>query len=119
MGRIKDQNYYVTNGWMVTQLGLSGRELQVYAIIYGFTQDGDTEFSGSLAYMMEWLNVNSKHTVIKAIDGLIKKGLVEKKQEMTPNGPVNYYTTTPLASSAENAQGVVQKVHPIIIYIKI
>lgn len=105
MARIKDQNYYVTNGWMINQLGLSGRELQVYAIIYGFTQDGETEFNGSLTYLMEWLNVNSKHTVIKAIDGLIKKGLVAKRQQMTSTGPVNYYITTPISSGAENALG--------------
>lgn len=103
MGRIKDNNYYVTNGWMINQLGLSGRELQVYAIIYGFTQDGETEFNGSLTYLMEWLNVNSKHTVIKAIDGLIQKGLIEKRQQMTPQGPVNYYTATTTLGSAKNA----------------
>lgn len=109
MGRIKDNNYYVTNGWMVNLLGLNGRELQVYAIIYGFTQDEETEFNGSLTYIMEWLGTSSKHTVLRALDGLIKKGLISKRQVETKGVTNNFYRAVMpppyKTSSAETAPG--------------
>lgn len=91
MGRIKDTNYYVTNGWMINQLGLTGRELQVYAIIYGFAQDEETEFNGSLTYIMEWLGTSSKHTALRTLDGLIAKGLIVKRQTETNGVKANFY----------------------------
>ena len=91
MGRIKDQNYYQISGWMINQLGLSGRELQVYAIIYGFTQDEETEFNGSLTYIMEWLGTSSKHTALRAIDSLLEKGLIAKRQTSSKGVTTNYY----------------------------
>ena len=91
MGRIKNNNYYVTNGWMINELGLTGRELQVYAIIYGFTQDEETEFSGSLNYIAEWLGTSSRHTVIRAIESLLEKGLIGKRQTATGGIITNFY----------------------------
>ena len=110
MGRIKDQNYYVTNGWMITQLGLTGRELQVYAIIYGFTQDGETEFTGSLNYIMEWLGTSSFHTALRAINSLIDKGLINKRQVEENGVKSNFYTAivpppTLLLPTAKTAEG--------------
>lgn len=90
MVRIKDENYYQVGGWMINRLGLTGRELDVYAIIYGFTQDGETEFNGSLNYIAAWLGTNSKHTVIRALEGLLAKGLIVKRQS-TKKGVVNNY----------------------------
>lgn len=93
MGRIKDQNYYQISGWMINRLGLSGRELHAYAIIYGFTQDGETEFNGSLTYIMEWLGTTSKHTALRAIDSLLEKGLIAKRQTTSKGVVTNYYKT--------------------------
>ena len=39
MGKVKDDNYYITYGWMINQLQLKGNELQIFAIIYGFSQN--------------------------------------------------------------------------------
>ena len=50
---VKPDNYVMLLGWMRTELNLKGNELNLYAIIYGFTQDGETEFSGSIRYMQE------------------------------------------------------------------
>lgn len=91
MGRIKNNNYYVTNGWMINELGLTGRELQVYAIIYGFTQDEESEFNGSLTYIAEWLGTSNKNTVTRAIDALLDKGLIAKRQTITKGVKANYY----------------------------
>lgn len=117
MGRIKNNNYYVTNGWMINDLGLSGRELQVYAIIYGFTQDEESEFNGSLNYIAEWLGTTSRHTVIRALEGLIDKGLIAKRQKKSKGVTTNYYKAVlPYPKlikkgSVEMTQEVVQKRH--------
>lgn len=91
MGRIKNNNYYVTNGWMINDLGLTGRELQVYAIIYGFTQDDETEFNGSITYIAEWLGTSNRGTVTRAITGLIDKGLIAKRQTGPAGAKINYF----------------------------
>lgn len=91
MSRIKNSNFYVVNGWMVNDLKLTGRELQVYAIIYGFTQDDDTEFCGSLNYISDWLGTNSRHTAIRAINNLLARGLITKRQTKINGVAVNYY----------------------------
>ena len=108
MSRIKNSNFYVVNGWMVNDLKLTGRELQVYAIIYGFTQDDETEFSGSLNYIAEWLGTNSRHTVLRAINSLLEKGLITKRQVISKDTTTNYYKTVwpyPSIDSVEIAQG--------------
>lgn len=126
MPTVKNNNYYIISGWMINELQLKGTELQVYAIIYGFSQDGESEFSGSLNYIMSWLGVSSKHTVINALKSLVDKGLVIK-EPLTINGVVfNKYRVNPESlgsaknappvqnltqGSAENAPGVVQKMH--------
>ena len=91
MGRVKDTNYYQVSGWMVNQLGLSGRELHIYAIIYGFTQDDASEFNGSISYMAEWLGTSNRNTVTRTINGLIQKGLIEKRQETNNGVTINFY----------------------------
>ncbi|MBQ0113307.1 MAG: helix-turn-helix domain-containing protein [Bacteroidales bacterium] len=70
-----NKNFIVVHGWMVSDLKLKGNELFVYAIIYGFSQDGQTEYKGSLSYIEKWLNV-SRHTAIDAIQNLLDKRLI-------------------------------------------
>ena len=63
--KIKDENYYVVHGWLKNSLGLKGTKRDIYAIIFGFSQDGECEFTGSIKYFEEWLDVKS----IAGIDG--------------------------------------------------
>ena len=122
MGRIKNNNYYVTNGWMINELGLTGRELQVYAIIYGFTQDEESEFNGSLNYIAEWLGTSNRTTVTRALNTLIDKGLITKRQTVKKGVTTNFYKAvlpypkikkgtakTAEAGSTETVQGAVPK----------
>ena len=75
----KNTNTIVIQGWMINELKLSGNELILYALIYGFSQDGESEFYGSLNYVSTALNC-SKPTVIKALNSLIDKNLIFKNQ---------------------------------------
>ncbi|WP_302360982.1 hypothetical protein [uncultured Megasphaera sp.] len=113
MGRIKDRNYYQVSGWMINRLGLSGRELHAYAIIYGFTQDGETEFNGSINYIAEWLG-SSRNTAINVLKSLTDKKLVMKRQINTPDGKRNYYTVV-MPDWNEQADGGSAKIGPGVV----
>jgi len=63
--------------WMIAKLHLKGNELLVYAIIHGFSQDGKSNFYGSLKYLMDWTNL-SKQGLINVLKSLIDKKLIGK-----------------------------------------
>ena len=75
--KIKEGNYYTVQSFMRNDLKLKGNELSIYAIIFGFTQDGESWFTGSLTYLQDWLGV-SKNTVRSALDSLVGKGFIFK-----------------------------------------
>ena len=75
----KIDNYITVPGFAIVELGLSGNELLCYSLIYGFTQDKETEFRGSLNYVASALNV-TKQNAKKIIDRLIDRGLVDKRE---------------------------------------
>lgn len=88
---ITPNNYYNVQGWMITELGLKGNELAAYAIIYGFSQDGASVYSGSSRYLSEWLNC-SKRTVLTILANLTEKGYIIKTT-VEKNGVIfNDYT---------------------------
>ena len=78
---MKRDNYITIQGWMVSELGLSGNELILYALIYGFSQDGATSFSGSLSYICKWLNV-TKPTAINLLKSLVEKVVIVKEENI-------------------------------------
>lgn len=74
-------NYAVVEQWMTQKLNLSGNELLVYAVIYGFSQDGESKYYGSRRYIAEFLNI-SFATVDRVLLSLVKKGLIIKETEL-------------------------------------
>lgn len=84
MTKITNDNYYVVTGWMLNELGLKGTSLEIFAIIYGFSQDGDNVYHGSLQYLSDFTNT-SKPTVIKALKDLVDKQYLVK-EELNING---------------------------------
>ena len=84
MSAVRDNNYFVVHGWMINQLGLKGNELQIYAIIYGFSQTDGQRFRGSLQYLADWTNA-TKRTAINSLQALTEKGLL-LKEEFVSNG---------------------------------
>lgn len=90
MSLIKNENYVIIQGFMISELKLKGNELLVYAIIYGFSQDGESVFSGSRNYLASWCNV-SLPTIDNALKSLRDKGLIEKKTEIKNNVTFNTY----------------------------
>ena len=67
----------------------------MYSIIYGFSQNGEDRFTGSLKYISESLGV-TKRTVINVLNSLIDKGCI-KKEQYTINGVIfSKYMTSEL-----------------------
>lgn len=89
--RITDDNYFIVQGWMITQLGLKGTDLLVYAVVYGFSQDGETEFTGSLQYLSDFCGGISRPTVISSLKRLTEGGLIEKNTQVINGVTFNRY----------------------------
>lgn len=91
MKRVRIDNFCVIQGWML-EIGCSNwNEIAAYALIYGFSQDGETEFEGSLSYIQEWL-MCSRQTAITTLKKLEEKHLIKKTQYSVNGVKFNRYS---------------------------
>lgn len=88
---VKDENFYTVQGWMRNKLGLRGNALDIYAIIYGFSQVSHQEFTASINYLCEWLGV-SRPTVINTLKDLVDGGYLTKESTELNGVIYNRYT---------------------------
>lgn len=118
---VKDGNYVTIQSFMVKDLKLKGNELLTYAIIYGFSQNGESKFTGSLQYIADWTN-STKQGVMKNLKSLVEKGLIVKT-DIYNNGVkfVQYHATefNPMQQSltgceTEFNEGIQQSLTPPI-----
>ena len=87
---MKDRNYFQVHAWMVTKLELRGVDRDVFAIIYGFTQDKETLCRCSYKYMVE-ITGYSKPTILAAVERLESKHLIEKVKSESNTDMRNLY----------------------------
>ena len=94
-------------GWYFTivqemrEMGLKGNELIVFAVINGFSQNGNGSYHGSLASLQEMCGISSRQTITDILKSLVDKGFINKT-EVTLNGVKNIsYSVCP-----KNGQGV-------------
>lgn len=99
---INDENYVAIQGWMVNNLGLKGNALFVYAIIYGFSQDGEQWFNGSRQYLADW-TASTKRGVDKNLKTLLDMGLIEKKETMIKGVTFVQYRVTKFTGGGEQS----------------
>ena len=105
---INPNAYFTVQAWMVNDLGLHGNELTLYAIIYGFSQDGRSKFTGSISYIQEWLGC-SRPTAIKAMASLVEKGLINKKVATNGIDSNEYAAVLEMVNGSQNSlPGVVK-----------
>lgn len=96
----KKQSYITILDWMVEKYHLKGNELIAYALIYGFSQDGESEYKGSYGYLCKWLGVD-RATAIRILKRLESKGLLTKRQTLADGKVVNkWIADLPEASPA-------------------
>lgn len=88
---VNNENFYVVQGWMRNELGLRGNALEIYAIIYGFSQVSHQEFTASINYLCEWLGA-TRPTVINTLKDMVEKGLLTKESEEKNGVIYNRYT---------------------------
>ena len=76
---MQNENYFTIQGWMIKK-ELSLAESSVWGLIYGFSQDGESEYYGSVRYIAEALQI-SNPTVVRILKKLIKLGYIKKTKE--------------------------------------
>lgn len=91
---VNKMNYVTIMGWMVQDLHLKGNELLIYALIHGFSQDGETFFSGSVSYIQSWSGL-SKTAVLGILKSLVEKGFLEKQERVMNGVRFCYYKSLP------------------------
>jgi len=107
MAKVKEENFITIHGWMITRLGLSGASLIIYAVIYGFSQDGESFFQGSRQYLADWCNC-SLSGVKKCLRQLQDSGLIEQIYHSKDNQDVYYRAH--IEPVSQSVQGLGHKV---------
>lgn len=78
---MKNGDYITILAPMSSKLKLSGNNLLVFALIHGFSKDGEHAFYGSISYISSWLNI-SKNSVIDTLRVLTDSGFLIKNEEI-------------------------------------
>lgn len=102
--KVKSDTYVNIQAFMVNELHLSGNALIIYAVIYGFSQDGDSWFTGSRSYLAAWCQA-SKSTVSRNLEALCAKGLIERREHVAHGVLLVDYRAV---RGTKNAQGCTQ-----------
>ncbi len=76
---IRDDSYVVIPGWVLNKLQLKGNMLLIYSIIYGFCQDRESNYHGSIAYLAEWTQ-STRQSVSGCLAQLCEMGLIRKEK---------------------------------------
>jgi uncharacterized phage protein (TIGR02220 family) len=82
---LKEHNDVTLKAFMVNDLHLSGNELIIFAVIYSFSQDGESCFYGSRRYLASWCQIH-EGAVDYQLNKLLKKGLITKSHTRREDG---------------------------------
>lgn len=116
MKSIRD-SYFVVQGWMTVELGLSGLDLMVYAVIWGYCQNTQSYFYGSRQYIADMTGA-SVRGVQKSLQKLQDKGLIINIGKHSETNTIKYVASKSVNEgtectgtectdeSAQSAQGV-------------
>lgn len=101
---MRTDGYVVVQPWMVTDYNLNGNKLLIYALIWGFSQDEQSCFYGSVSYIVEYFKL-SKRAVLNLLAELEKDGLIRKWTEPVNGRPTNRYAALRPAACASASDG--------------
>lgn len=103
-----NKGYTLIQDWML-ELPLSLTETVIYAVIYGFSQDGETTYRGSLSYLAKKAKV-SKDTARRALVKLTEGGYIQKIERTFGGVTFNDYRI--LQGGIANCNGGDSKLQP-------
>lgn len=112
---MKKFDYIVIQAPMISELGLKGNALLLFAMIHGFSKDGTNKYRASLNDMAEWL-CTSKSAVVSSLEALVEAGYINKHDVKDSGKSKPEYTTNYDALLAKAAQEGPLK--PTLIYPK-
>ena len=75
MATVKATDWFKVQGWMVSDLRLSGWELVIFAIVYTFASSDACAYKGGIRLLMRWTGL-SRNTVRECLRDLEKRGLI-------------------------------------------
>ena len=81
---VDSKSYITIPYWMRENLKLSGNELMIFAIIYGFSQDGESKFTGSAEWLADWIG-STRRTVYSILKSLKEKNLIIGEERIKKN----------------------------------
>ena len=108
---MKEWFYTITESMLA--LGLRGTELNLFAILFGYSQKGDGCCYATRAELASRCGVSSVRTIDAALDSLEQKGLIRKFNLQKEGQFLTAYAYDKKAADrgAKIAQGGVQKLH--------
>lgn len=110
---MKKTDYLVILAPMVSELGLQGNSLLVFAMIHGFSKDGSHIYRGSFQYIADWLNI-SLRSAKEVVDNLVRCGYINKRTTILEGGhPTNEYSTNYDSLLERVANGEVIRPEPL------
>lgn len=89
---MKDGQFYQISGWMGNSLELRGNDLICFAIIYGFSMDGESQFKGNLEYLTGCM-FSTRPTALLSLKKLLECNLILKEEKLINGKKHCYYAT--------------------------
>lgn len=89
---MKDGHFIYIAGWMGNCLELRGNELICFALIYSFSQDGESQFRGKLEFLAGCMFA-TKQTAFTIVNKLLELNLILKVEDMVNGKKRCYYQT--------------------------
>ena len=85
-----NDDFYIINSWMIDDLGLSGVELQCFAIIWSLSRGKKQMYIAGNSHLVK-MTKKCEHTIITALKSLREKGLIKKVPTVVNNVERNFY----------------------------
>lgn len=101
---VRSDNHITIDGWMINELELSGSELIVYGLIWGFSQTENQWCTASQAYIARWANISTRG-LRKILDKLEEKGLLIKETTTCKKGLESKYRAIRPSAEDQEADG--------------
>lgn len=106
---MKENTYLVLQSWMVTELGLQGTDLMVYATLYAYTIYGRGGYDGDMKHISEWTGL-SERAIKYALGRLVDSELIVRAVPSKGRNRTLYKAVINHAKFADHGDATMQNV---------